>query len=131
MILLIFGIYLFYGCDKIPPYEVDPPSITDYRTKYLGDFNIVSYNEGWIMGQGNSSDTTYYSTTIVLGNSDSTLNIGGIQYHIDTAGVLERITGDPHYYGQGLFSDENHFILNVGEFQLAYNYSHEMHGTRQ
>jgi len=53
---------------------VKPQKPKDYREKWVGDWDFVverTWNRGWDRGH----DTVYYSGTISLGSTDSTLNV--------------------------------------------------------
>ncbi|MEY4140690.1 MAG: hypothetical protein RL110_61, partial [Bacteroidota bacterium] len=51
--VLIFALVGFVAACKKPP--------VDYRSKYVGTYDVVSYNSNWVMGQGYQYDTTHYS----------------------------------------------------------------------
>ncbi|NBP29334.1 MAG: hypothetical protein EBV23_07105 [Flavobacteriia bacterium] len=88
----------------------------DYRSKYVGTYDVVSYNSNWVMGQGYQYDTTHYSST---------------PYLIETDGTLHFESPDWHYQANGSFTDKNHFELTGGYYGLGGGNSFEAHGTKK
>ena len=124
--LLIAWIGIIVSCNK---------PLMDYRSKYVGTYDVVSYNSSWFMGQGYQYDTTHYSVKVqrsearyyveFVSQNDST------PYMIETDGTLHFESPVLHYQANGSFSDKDHFVLTGGYYGLGGSNSFEAHGTKK
>jgi hypothetical protein len=126
IITLISGLFFLIGCTK---------PLIDYRSKYVGTYDVVSYNSSWIMGQVQQSDTTFF--TITVKRADERYYVDFINanvetsYLIETDGELHYESQDYHYQVSGRFTDKNHFELSGGYHGLGGGNSFKAFGTKQ
>jgi hypothetical protein len=120
------GVVCMTGCNK---------PIFDYRLKYLGTYQVTSYNTSWMMGQAPLIDTSFYS--IEVKRSDERYYIdfisenGETSYLIETNGKLHYKSHDFHYQVSGDFTDKNHFELSGGYYGLGGGNSFKAFGIKQ
>ena len=55
IVLFAFISFLLFACNK---------PIYDYRSKYVGTYQVIQYNKSWISGQAYSYDTSYYDIKV-------------------------------------------------------------------
>jgi hypothetical protein len=107
----------------------------DYRSKYVGTYDVVSYNSNWVMGQGYQYDTTHYSVKVRRSEERYYVEFvsqnGSTPYLIETDGTLHFESPDWHYQANGSFTDKNHFELTGGYYGLGGGNSFEAHGTKK
>ena len=125
-LILLLGLLLGFGCTK---------PLIDYRSKYVGTYEVVSYNSSWFMGQGQSYDTTHYTIKVSRSNERSYINFSGpnapTSYLIETDGTLHFDSPDWHYQTGGQFTDKNHFHISGGYYGLGGGNSFDATGTKQ
>jgi hypothetical protein len=109
--------------------------LTDYRSKYVGTYDVVSYNSSWVMGQATQYDTLKYTVDVSRSNERYYINFSGpngiTSYLIETDGTLHFESPDWHYQANGSFSNKNHFVLTGGYYGLGGGNSFEAHGTKK
>ena len=124
--LILFALVGFVAACKKP--------LIDYRSKYVGTYEVVSYNSSWIMGQGYQYDTTQY--TLKVRRSEERYYIefvsqnGSTPYLMETDGTLHYESNDWHYQVNGGFVDKNHFHLTGGYYGLGGGNSFDATGTK-
>ncbi len=57
-------IFIFQNCKKNENDSNTANSETDYRAKYLGNFNFTIITESWMLGQPTKYDTSIYAGVI-------------------------------------------------------------------
>ena len=126
IITLISGLFFLIGCTK---------PLIDYRSKYVGTYDVVSYNSSWIMGQVQQSDTTFFTITVKRADERYYLDFiranGETSYLIETDGELHYESQDYHYQLSGSFTDKNHFKLSGGYYGLGGGNSFKAFGIKQ
>jgi len=109
--------------------------LVDYRSKYVGTYDVVSYNSSWFMGQGYQYDTTHYSVKVRRSEARYYVEFvgqnGSTPYLMETDGTLHYDSYDLHYQVNGGFSDKDHFVLTGGYYGLGGGNSFEAHGTKK
>ncbi len=126
IITLISGLFFLIGCTK---------PLIDYRLKYVGTYQVTSYNSSWMMGQAPLIDTSFYS--IQVKRSDERYYIdfiranGETSYLIETNGKLHYESQDYHYHVSGSFTDKNHLELSGGYYGLGGGNSFKAFGIKQ
>ncbi|MBM3164282.1 MAG: hypothetical protein FJZ80_02365 [Bacteroidetes bacterium] len=124
LFIALFG--LMVACHK---------PLVDYRSKYVGTYDVVSYNTAWVMGQVQQFDTTHYSLKVKRSNERYYVEFispsGTTPYLLETDGTLHYESYDWHYQANGSFLDKNHFVLTGGYYGLGGGNSFEAHGTKK
>ena len=127
--VLSISVILFFllGCTK---------PLIDYRSKYVGEYHVISYNSSWVGGNYQQDTVTYtlnvkrshdrYYVDFVRQNSSVTKT-----YLLETDGTLHYDGYDSHFYVNGGFLDKNHFQLTGGYMGLGGGYSFDEHGTKK
>jgi hypothetical protein len=93
---------------------------SDYRTKWVGDWDFEIKRQAWRLDIGVWYDTLYYSGNISLeGVRGNQLNIKYIEnitllMSTDESGKLSRINQTPHEYGYGQLARENKVHVEWG-----------------
>ena len=80
IVLFAFISFLLFACNK---------PIYDYRSKYVGTYQVIQYNKSWISGQAYSYDTSYYD--IKVERSDEIYYVNFISDGGKTKYLLETI----------------------------------------
>lgn len=126
IITLISGLFFLIGCTK---------PLIDYRSKYVGTYDVVSYNSSWIMGQVQQNDTSLFTINVKRSEKryyiDFISENGETSYLIETDGELHYESQDYHYQVSGRFTDKNHFELSGGYHSLGGGNSFKAFGTKQ
>lgn len=126
--ILSISVMLFFllGCTK---------PLIDYRSKYVGEYHVISYNSSWVMGQIQQYDTIQYTIKVRRSNTlyyvDFISNSGETSYLMETDGTLHYDSPDWHYHVNGGFTDKNHFELTGGYYGLGGGNSFEAHGSKK
>lgn len=126
IITLISGLFFLIGCTK---------PLIDYRSTYVGTYDVVSYNSSWIMGQGLQYDTLYY--TLRVKRSADLYYVDFITEHDESTYLLEKNgalhyeSKEWHYQVNGGFVDKNHFQLTGGYYGLGGGNSFDATGTKR
>jgi hypothetical protein len=125
-LLIITAVCLMAGCKK---------PLLDYRYKYVGTYEVTSYNSSYMMGQPQNFDTVYYS--LKVRRSNDMYSVDFIQdnqestYLIEKEGTLHFYSYDWHYHVSGEFTDKNHFHISGGYFGLGGGNSFDAYGVKK
>ncbi|MCL2722754.1 MAG: hypothetical protein FWD47_15600 [Treponema sp.] len=108
--------HFFYGLIVLAVLLTTCKKETDYRDKWVGDWDFVVEREWWIMYTDEGKDTTYYSGKISYGNSSGDLYIkhsetDTLLIDVDESGKLYFSDGGGHDYADGQFEGNNKMIL--------------------
>ena len=106
----------------------------DYRSKYTGTYNVVSYNSSW-SGSNYQEDTVTYTLKVKRSKEryyvDFVSPNGSTSYLLETDGTLHYESNDWHYQVNGGFIDKNHFHLTGGYYGLGGGNSFDATGTKR
>jgi hypothetical protein len=126
VLILILGLFLGFGCTK---------PLIDYRSKYVGTYNVISYNSSWVMGQVQQNDTISYTLKIKRSTDKYVVDFispnGSTSYLLEKDGTLHYESNDWHYHVSGYFTNKNHFHLTGGYYGLGGGNSFDATGTKQ
>ena len=121
----MLGCIILVGCSK--------PAF-DYRSKYVGTYDVVSYNSNWVMGQVQQYDTVHYTLQVKRSKDvyyvDFITEYGESTYLLEKNGTLHYESPDWHYQVNGGFVDKNHFHLTGGYYGLGGGNSFDATGTK-
>ncbi len=121
--ILIFYCILIYGCKKE----------TDYRDKFLGNYNFIVHIQG---GSGlppnyTITDTTYnYNGKVELGAKDNTVLI----YFSEKSPsyyFLERIIYEDGTFYYGEFESTTKIKFHIWNHAPGYNYNYDITGEKE
>jgi hypothetical protein len=119
------GVVCMTGCNK---------PLMDYRSKYTGTYNVVSYNSSW-SGSNYQEDTVTYTLKVKRSKEryyvDFVSPNGSTSYLLETDGTLHYESNDWHYQVNGGFIDKNHFHLTGGYYGLGGGNSFDATGTKR
>jgi hypothetical protein len=119
------GVVCMTGCNK---------PLLDYRSKYTGNYNVVSYNSSW-SGSNYQEDTVTYTLKVKRSKEryyvDFVSPNGSTSYLLETDGTLHYESNDWHYQVNGGFVDKNHFHLTGGYYGLGGGNSFDATGTKR
>ena len=114
IVLFTFISFLLFACNK---------PIYDYRSKYVGTYHVIQYNQSYSMGQVSSYDTSYYDLKVE--RSDQKYYVNFISDNGETSYLLEK-DGTIHYNStywlyqiEGSFLTKSTFTLTGGYFGLG------------
>ena len=121
----MLGCIILVGCSK--------PAF-DYRSKYVGTYDVVSYNSNWVMGQVQQYDTVHYTLQVKRSKDvyyvDFITEYGESTYLLEKNGTLHYESPDWHYQVNGGFVVKNHFHLTGGYYGLGGGNSFDATGTK-
>ncbi|NCU77069.1 MAG: hypothetical protein EBV59_09035 [Synechococcaceae bacterium WB7_1C_051] len=128
-IIFSFSLLLIFllGCKK---------PLIDYRSKFVGEYQVISYNSSWV-GSNYQQDTVTYTLNVNRSNDryyvDFVRQNSSVTktYLLETDGTLHSDGYDPHFYVNGGFVDKNHFRLTGGYMGLGGGYSFDEYGTKK
>lgn len=119
------GVVCMTGCNK---------PLLDYRSKYTGTYNVVSYNSSW-SGSNYQEDTVTYTLKVKRSKEryyvDFVSPNGSTSYLLETDGTLHYESNDWHYQVNGGFVDKNHFHLTGGYYGLGGGNSFDATGAKR
>ena len=97
--------------------------IYDYRSKYVGTYEVIQYNQSWTMGQAYSYDTSYYDIKVERSDQKYYVNFisdnGETSYLLEKDGTIHYNSPDWHYQIEGSFLTKSTFTLTGGYFGLG------------
>ena len=124
-LLFIALIGIIVACNK---------PLIDYRSKYIGTYNVVSYNSSYV-GSNYQEDTVTYTLNVKRSKEryyvDFVSPNGSTSYLLETDGTLHYESNDWHYQVNGGFIDKDHFHLTGGYHGLGGGNSFNATGTKQ
>lgn len=108
--------------------------LVDYRSKYAGTYDVISYNSSWV-GGSYQQDTVIYTLNVKRSKERYYVDFispnSSTSYLMETDGTLHYESSDWHYQVNGGFVDKNHFQLSGGYYGLGGGNSFDAHGTKQ
>ena len=114
IVLFAFISFLLFACNK---------PIYDYRSKYVGTYEVIQYNQSWTMGQAYSYDTSYYDIKVERSDEKYYVNFisdnGETSYLLEKDGTIHYKSPDWHYQIEGSFLTKSKFTLTGGYFGLG------------
>ena len=113
IVLFTFISFLLFACNK---------PIYDYRSKYVGTYHVIQYNQSYSMGQVFSSDTSYYDIKVERSDEIYYVNFisdGGETNYLLEKGTIHYKSPDWHYQIEGGFITKSKFTLSGGYFGLG------------
>jgi hypothetical protein len=126
LFILTLGVLCISSCTK---------PLVDYRSKYVGTYDVVSYHSNWVMGQGLQYDTLNYTLQVKrsaeLYYVDFITEHGESTYLLEKNGALHYESQDWHYQVNGGFVDKDHFELTGGYYGLGGGNSFDATGTKR
>ena len=114
IVLFAFISFLLFACNK---------PIYDYRSNYVGTYEVIQYNQSWTMGQAYSYDTSYYDIKVERSDEKYYVNFisdnGETSYLLEKDGTIHYKSSDWHYQIEGGFLTKSKFKLTGGYFGLG------------
>ena len=114
IVLFAFISFLLFACNK---------PIYDYRSKYVGTYQVIQYNQSYSMGQVFSYDTSYYDIKVERSDEIYYVNFisdgGKTKYLLEKDGTIHYKSPDWHYQIEGGFLTKSKFTLTGGYFGLG------------
>ena len=109
----MLGCIILVGCSK--------PAF-DYRSKYVGTYDVVSYNSNWVMGQVQQYDTVHY--TLQVKRSKDVYYVDFITEYGESTYLLEK-NGTLHYETHLMQREQNDNSINKQrKLRLRYGTGH-------
>jgi hypothetical protein len=110
IVLFTLFSFLLFACNK---------PIYDYRSKYVGTYHVIQYNQSYSMGQVFSYDTSYYDLKVERSDEIYYVNFisdgGETNYLLEKDGTLHKKSFSGSYF-EGGFLSKSKFTLSGGYF---------------
>lgn len=126
--------FIFFSLMTCFLYACNKP-IYDYRSKYVGTYQVIQYNKSWIGGQAYSYDTSYYDIKVERSDEKYYVNFtsdnGETNYLLEKDGTIHYKSPDWHYQIEGEFNTKSKFTIIGGYYGLGGGTSFTSIGTKK